>query len=83
LVKASSSAFIENAGTKGKRAFLEFFTATICDPNTRRAYGRAVGDFFIWCQRHGFDLEHLEPMVQAGQSYITRVARGHGSALST
>ena len=58
-------AVIENAGTKGKRAFLEFFTATIRNPNTRRAYGRAVSDFFIWCERHGFDLVDLEPMVVA------------------
>ena len=33
--------------------FLEFFAAAIRNPHTRRAYGRAVGDFLGWCERHG------------------------------
>ena len=30
--------------------FLEFFVARIRNPNTRRAYGRAVADFLAWCE---------------------------------
>jgi site-specific recombinase XerD len=33
--------------------FLEFFAAQIRNPNTRRAYGRAVADFTAWCEDHG------------------------------
>jgi hypothetical protein len=33
-----------NAAKAGLR-FLEFFAANICNPHTRRAYGRAVADF--------------------------------------
>ncbi len=33
-------------GEGAARAFLEFFTATIRNKNTRAAYARAVGQFF-------------------------------------
>jgi hypothetical protein len=32
-----------------KRIF-EFFTANIRNPNTRKAYAKAAGDFAIWCE---------------------------------
>ena len=37
----------ESAG----RRFVEFFTANIRNPNTRRAYGRAVVGFAAWCEQ--------------------------------
>lgn len=40
-------------GESAARRFLEFFAANIRNPNTRRAYGRAVGDFLVWCEVHG------------------------------
>ena len=33
--------------------FLEFFTANIRNPNTRRAYARASMDFLGWCSEQG------------------------------
>jgi site-specific recombinase XerD len=37
------------------RRTLEFFTVTIRNPNTRRAYARALKDFAAWCDDHGLD----------------------------
>ena len=42
-------ALIIDAGTPTAKRFIEFFTASIRNPNTREAYGRAVRDFFAWC----------------------------------
>jgi len=38
------------AGEHASKRFIEFFTANIRNPNTREAYGRAVRDFFAWCE---------------------------------
>jgi len=40
---------IEAAGERAATRFLEFFAATLRNPLTRRAYGRAVADFLAWC----------------------------------
>ncbi len=54
------------AGPDATRRFLEFFTATIRNRNTRIAYGRAVGNFFAWCKERGLsDLHQIEPIVVA------------------
>jgi len=37
------------AGERASLRFLEFFAATIRNPHTRRAYGRAVTEFLNWC----------------------------------
>ncbi len=36
---------------------IEFFTANIRNPNTRKAYAKAAGDFAAWCEHRG--LHHL------------------------
>ena len=42
---------------------LEFFTAQIRNPNTRRAYARAASRFSAWCAEHGLqDLQAIEPV---------------------
>jgi site-specific recombinase XerD len=41
------------AGDQAGLRFLEFFAATIRNPHTRRAYGRAVGEFLSWCEAAG------------------------------
>ena len=43
-------ALITAAGDQCHRRFLEFFAARIRNPNTRRAYGRAVVAFLAWCE---------------------------------
>ena len=45
------------------RRTLEFFTAHLRNPNTRRAYARAVTGFATWCGEHGLqDLASLGPV---------------------
>ena len=42
---------------------LEFFTANIRNPNTRKAYAKAAGDFAIWCEAKGLDhLRDVQPV---------------------
>ena len=43
---------IATAGDQAGIRFVEFFTATIRNQNTREAYARAVRDFFRWCEDH-------------------------------
>jgi site-specific recombinase XerD len=41
---------------------LDFFTANIRNPNTRKAYARAVACFAGWCERHGIsELRAVRP----------------------
>jgi integrase/recombinase XerD len=58
---------------QGERAglrFIEFFTATIRNRNTRMAYARAVKRFFDWCDEHHLGLEDIEPI--AISAYLIR-----------
>lgn len=59
-------AAILGTGQDGVRRFLEFFTATIRNKNTRLAYAQAVRQFFVWSECRGFvSLDLIEPMVIA------------------
>jgi site-specific recombinase XerD len=43
--------------------FLEFFTAQIRNPHTRRAYARAAAEFLAWCQGAGVtSLSQVQPL---------------------
>lgn len=44
---------VTNAGEDASRHFIEFFIAQIRNRNTRRAYGRQVRIFCLWCQHQG------------------------------
>ena len=45
------------------RRTLEFFTANIRNPNTRKAYAKAVGEFAAWCSSNGLhELGAIEPV---------------------
>jgi site-specific recombinase XerC len=55
------------AGDRASVRFLEFFASNICNPNTRRAYAHAVGEFLTWC-------------AQAGVTSITAVQPLHVAA---
>lgn len=46
-------ALITAAGDQAALRFFEFFAANIRNPNTRRAYGRAVVAFLAWCAEAG------------------------------
>src|SRR5260370_14747716 len=43
-------ALVAAAGERAAYRFLEFFTAQIRNPHTRRAYARAVGEFCAWLE---------------------------------
>ncbi len=65
MERADLPALIERAGEQASRLFIEFFTTHIHNPNTRRAYAAAVGEFFNWCEEHDLELSELEPEVLA------------------
>src|SRR5271167_58209 len=57
LIPALIAAAGEHAGWR----YVEFFTANIRNPNTRRAYARACGRFFAWCDDRGLTLTTIRP----------------------
>ncbi|CAM2064226.1 Tyrosine-type recombinase/integrase [Sulfidibacter corallicola] len=66
-------AIIERVGTHAKERFLEYFAATIRNPNTRAAYSRAVERFLQWVQIHETDLIAIRPLMVA--AYIEQLTR--------
>ena len=62
---ASLPALFKPTPAAAKRT-LEFFTAQIRNPNTRKAYARSVSEFAAWCEAHGLhDLAGIEPVYVA------------------
>jgi site-specific recombinase XerC len=56
-------ALVAAAGDRAGVRFLEFFAANIRNPHTRRAYGRAVGEFLAWCESVGVaSLAAVQPL---------------------
>lgn len=71
-------AVINAAGEHAAYRFLEFFTAQIRNPNTRRAYVRAVGEFCVWLEAQG------APSITAVGSihvaaYVEELGRRHAA----
>lgn len=61
---------------EGGRRFWEFFTVNIRNPNTRRAYFKAVEGFAAWCDNKGTgDLSGVTPMHVA--AYVEQLGRTH------
>lgn len=75
LIDQGIPAPIAAAGERAAYRFLEYFTATIRNPNTRKAYYRAVRQFFDWCEWRGLALETINPMVVA--AYIETLMTTH------
>jgi len=84
LIKQSDGKLAENvqpgmpavvmlAGRRAALRFIEFFAAEIRNLNTRRAYYRAVCDFFIWCETRGLALERIGPVHVA--AYIEKLQK--------
>ena len=61
-------ALIADAGEPAAWRYIEFFTANIRNPNTRRAYARACRQFFAWCEDRGLTLTH-DPAVRCRHLY--------------
>ncbi|QOV92089.1 tyrosine-type recombinase/integrase [Humisphaera borealis] len=66
-------AVIANAGPVAREKYIEYFTATIRNANTRRAYAVAVNRMLGWCDRHGIALPALRPTIVA--TYIEELMR--------
>lgn len=64
---------ISHSGEQTASACLEFFTAHIRNPNTRRAYARTLSDFSNWCSQHSLRLENLKPVHVA--AYIEQMTK--------
>lgn len=69
---------VAEAGDRASYRFIEYFTATIRNPNTRQAYYRAVSQFFTWCEQQGRTLEQIEPVLIA--AYIEGLMTIHTDA---
>lgn len=71
-------ALVAAAGDRAAYRFLEFFTAQIRNPNTRRAYVKAVGEFCAWLERHG-----LPSIAAVGSihiaAYVEELGRSHSA----
>ncbi len=54
-------ALVAALGDTASWRYVEFFTANIRNPNTRRAYARACSQFFAWCEQRGLTLAGIRP----------------------
>ena len=54
-------ALIADLGEEAAWRYVEFFTANIRNPNTRRAYARACNRFFAWCDDRGLMPAAIRP----------------------
>ena len=64
-------AIIAAEGEPASWRYIEFFTANIRNPNTRRAYARACANFLAWCQRRRLALTAIRPFDVA--AYVERL----------
>ena len=71
----SCPALIADAGEPAAWRYIEFFTANIRNPNTRRAYARACQQFFAWCEDRGLTLTTIRPFDVS--TYIETLQQTH------
>jgi site-specific recombinase XerD len=62
---------ITRAGDDAVRRFIEFFTATIRNRNTRAAYAQAIGQFCRWAEERHLELSTITPVAVA--TYIEQL----------
>ena len=60
------------AGANAVFAAEEFFKATINNTHTKRAYGRAVARFLVWCEEKGVELRQITPASMSASSRSQR-----------
>ena len=70
-------ALIADEGESAAWRYIEFFTANIRNPNTRRAYARACRQFFAWCEDRGLTLTTIRPFDVA--AYIESHQQTHSA----
>lgn len=59
LGNAELPVVVSAAGERATYRFVEFFTAQIRNPNTRRAYHTAISQFFLWCHSQNLQLQQI------------------------
>ena len=67
--------WLEGLGEQSADRILQFFTAEIRNPNTRRAYLRALVNFVTWCNEQHITLRDLTPYYVA--AYIEQLGVTH------
>jgi site-specific recombinase XerD len=67
-------ALVADLGDEAAWRYVEFFTANIRNPNTRRAYLRACNRFLGWCEDRGLTLPAIRPHDVA--TYIEELQAG-------
>jgi site-specific recombinase XerD len=68
-------ALIAAAGDSASWRYIDFFTANIRNPNTRRAYARACTQFLTWCETRGLAIGTIRPFDVS--SYIEALQQTH------
>jgi site-specific recombinase XerD len=71
------AALIAYAGDQAGWRYVEFFTANIRSPHTRRAYARACGRFFSWCEHRGLELPTIRSVDVA--AWVEELGEKHGA----
>ncbi len=59
VIVSRAPALVAAFGARASCRFLEFFTAQIRNPHTRRAYARAATEFFDWLEAQSVDRSSL------------------------
>jgi site-specific recombinase XerD len=78
LIASNAPALVAAAGTRASSRFLEFFTAQIRNPHTRRAYARAATEFFDLLEAKGVtQLTAIESVHVA--TYIEQLGRARSA----
>ena len=57
--EVAAPAIVREAGPDAEYAYADFFKAKISNPNTRKAYKRAVDRFLGWCRVRGLELRQV------------------------
>jgi site-specific recombinase XerD len=71
-------ALVAATGEKAAIRFIDFFTSNIRNPNTRKAYAKAVGEFLAFCQQTGIaSLETIRPVHVA--AYVEMMTRSRSA----
>jgi site-specific recombinase XerD len=70
-------ALIADAGAATGWRYVEFFSANTRNPHTRRAYARACGRFFAWCEDRGLTLPAIRSHDVA--AWVEDLQEKHGA----
>ncbi|MFZ3235444.1 MAG: tyrosine-type recombinase/integrase [Stellaceae bacterium] len=64
-------------GDQANWRYVEFFAANINNDHTRRAYARACGRFFAWCEDCGLTIDSIRPFDVA--AWVKQLQEKHGA----